>query len=226
MLEWIHGLALSISQSLMEGNLLVLGALFLITTVIEFGIQVPWVQDTVLLMVGYQPLSRLFALAPVVIASLTLGRIFGASILYWIARSRGPRLTTWLDKKFRGIMVRVHRIDASFGKNRWLAVALGRFTPGLLIPTSLASGLLHVKYSHFIIGIIISSVIPDVGEIIYGLAVKTGFNILGITPSPTIFIISLVLLMVFIWLGNWLWRKETARRRRSSGHISAVKSSP
>ena len=220
MFEWLNGLALSISQSLEEGNLLVLGILSLITTVIEFGIQVPWVQDTVLLMIGYQPLGRILIIAPLVMTSLIFGRIFGASILYWAVRSLGPRFTSWLDRKFPRIMIRVQGLNPVVDKKAWLAVALARFTPGLLIPTSVASGLVRVKYSHFIIGIVISSVFPDLGEIIYGLAVKTGFNIIGITPSPTLFVITLVLLMVFVWFGNWFWRTKITRRRHPSDQMA------
>lgn len=216
MFEWISGLALSITQSLEEGNLLVLGALILITTLIEFGIQVPWVQDTVLLMIGYQPPGRILIIAPLVITSLIFGRIFGASILYWTVRSLGPRFTGWLDRKFPRIMIRVQGLNAVVDKKAWLAVALARFTPGLLIPASVASGLFRVKYSHFCIGIVISSMIPDCGEIIYGLAVKTGFTIIGIPPSPALFIITLIVLMVFIWLGNWMWITRKARKRLSS----------
>jgi membrane protein DedA with SNARE-associated domain len=215
-IEWLGGLGQYITLSLVEGNLLVLGILSLITTAIEFGIQVPWVQDSVLLMIGYQPPDRILILAPLVMTALTFGRILGASILYWSVRVSGPRFTGWLEGKFPKIMTKVQEVNVMVEKKAWLAVALARYTPGLLIPTSVASGLFRVRYTHFCTGIIISSVIPDCGEILYGLAVKTGFTVMGIPPSPALFIITLIILMVFIWLGNWLWITRKSRRRLSS----------
>jgi membrane protein DedA with SNARE-associated domain len=211
--EWLNGLAQFITQSLVEGNLLVLGVLSLITTFIEFGIQVPWVQDTVLLMIGYQPPGMILVLAPLVMTALTIGRLLGASTLYWAVRTRRQGFTSWLGRKFPKVLSKVENLEALVDGKTWLAVALGRYTYGLLIPTTIASGLFGVKYRHFCIGIIISSVIPDSAAIIYGLAVKTGFTIIGILPSPALFFVTLILLVMLSWLVNWLWLTRKKGRK-------------
>ncbi len=77
MFEWFQGIASTATQWLEQGNPLVFGVLFLIAALIEIGTPVPFVQDTVLLYVGYEPAGRLLPIAPLVMATLMAGRVFG-----------------------------------------------------------------------------------------------------------------------------------------------------
>lgn len=212
MFGWFENLPAALAQLLEQGNPVVFAALFAIATVIEIGVPVPLVQDTVLVLVGYEPSGRLLPLAPAVIATLTAGRVFGSSIVLWISRLLGSRFMGWLDKRAPRVMSSARSIGSRMGKRTPLTVAIIRLTPGLLTPSTVAAGLLKVRYFYFCIGVVISSVIPDIAEIAYGLAIRTGFTVAGITPSPTLFIFVLAFIMVLSWLGSWLWRRRHSSR--------------
>lgn len=214
MIEWFQGIAPTVTQWLEQGNPLVFGALFLISTLIEMAIPVPFVQDTVLLYVGYEPGGRLLPIAPVVMATLMAGRVFGGSIVFWVACLLSSRFTRWLGRRFPNILSRAQDLGAKMEKRSPLAVAIARLTPGLLTPSTVAAGLFQIRYLYFCIGVMISSIIPDTGEIASGLAIRAGFTVAGLTPSPAFFIIALVIIMVLVWLGSWLWGRRRARKRR------------
>lgn len=213
MFEWFQNIAPTIILWLEQGNPLFFGALFLITVLIEIAIPIPLIQDSVLLYVGYEPTGRLLSMAPLVMATLMAGRICGGSIIFWIARSLCSRFTVWLGRKSPKILCKAQSLGARMEKRTTLAVAIARLTPGLLTASTVAAGLFQVKYLYFCAGVVISSLIPDCGEIAAGLAIKTGFTIAGITPSPALFIIAFIVVMALIWLGNRLW----ARRRKPNG---------
>lgn len=210
---WFQSLATTITQLLEQGNPLVFGALFLVSTVLEIGVPLPFVQDTVLVLMGYEPSGRLLAVAPAVMAALMAGRVLGSSILYWAARLLGTRIGGWLQRRFPRVLARARDLGSRLGRRTPLAVAIARLTPGLLTPSSIAAGLFRLKYLYFCAGVIISSVIPDSVEIAYGLAIRAGVISAGFTPSPALFILSLVLLAMLVWLGSWVWRRRNIRKQ-------------
>ncbi|MGD0352741.1 MAG: VTT domain-containing protein [Dehalococcoidia bacterium] len=216
MFEWFQGIASTLTQWLQQGDPSVFGALFLISTVIEMAIPVPFVQDTVLFYVGYEPTGRLLHLAPLVMLALIAGKIFGGSIIYWVARLLSPRFVRWLGRRFPNILRRAQDLGTSMKKRSPMAVTMARLTPGLLTPSTVAAGLFQIRYLYFCLGVVISSVITDGAEIAAGLAVRTGFTFAGIAPSPALFIIALVIVMALFWLGSWLWgRRRTGSRGRT-----------
>jgi membrane protein DedA with SNARE-associated domain len=212
MFEWTQTIASLATQWLEQGNPIVFGALFLVSTVVEIGVPVPFVQDSVLLFLGYEPSGRLLKLAPLVMVVMMAGRIAGGSIVYWIARWLNIRFTRWLGKRSPRLLTSAQGLGARLGKRSPLAVTLARLTPGLLTPSSIAAGLFNIRYLHFVFGVMISSVIPDAAEIGTGLAIKAGFTVAGKTPTPTIFIFVLLGFTALVWLVNWLWRRFKSRK--------------
>lgn len=208
MFEWFQGIASTLTQWLQQGDPWVYGALFLVSTFIEMAIPVPFVQDTILFYVGYEPTGRLLHLAPLVMAALIAGKIFGASIIYWVARLLSPRFVSWLDRRFPKILRRAQDLGANMKRSSSLAVTIARLTPGLLTPSTVAAGLFHIRYLYLCTGVVISAVITDGAEIAAGLAVRTGLTFAGITPSPALFIIALVTVMALFWLASWLWGRH------------------
>ncbi len=209
--ELIQSIISVITQGLEQRDPLVLGALFRIAAIIEQGIPVPFIQDAVLLFIGFNPQGNLWQGAPFVMLALAAGRICGASIVFWISRRYGPRIIGRLGKKFPRLLNKSQNLESRLGQ-RPLALALARLTPGLGTPSSIAAGLYKVKYIYLIIGILISSVIMDGGEIAAGIAIRTGFTVAGFTPTPTWFIIVLLCFMFLLWAISWLLRKLKSRK--------------
>jgi membrane protein DedA with SNARE-associated domain len=213
MFEWTQAIASAATQWLEQGNPLVFAALFLIATVIEIGIPVPFVQDTVLLYLGFEPTGKLLLVAPLVMATLMAGRILGGSVVFWVARSVDSKLIRWLGKKSPKLLIKAHDLGVKLGKRTPLAVALARLTPGLLTASSVAASVFRVRYAYFCFGIMISSVIPDAAEVASGVAIRAGFKVAGLTPSPTLFVIVFLCFMALVWLGTFLWKRLLARKQ-------------
>jgi membrane protein DedA with SNARE-associated domain len=219
MLDWIQAAASNVIQALQQGNPLVFGFLFVISTVIEFSIPFPSVQDAVLFYLSYE--GRLMPYVPLVMLTLMAGRILGGSIVYSLAYFQGPRFTLWLDKRFPAFQRSASDLKSRLGNKTPVAVALGRLTPGLLVPTTLAAGTFRVKYLYFCIGVVISSILPDLAEIGSGLALKSGLKLAGIRPTPAFFLVTLAVIMVVIWLSGWLWMRHAARKgQHDSGSVA------
>jgi membrane protein DedA with SNARE-associated domain len=212
MFDWTQTIANLVTQWLQQGNPLVFGALFLVSAVVETGVPVPFVQDSVLLFLGYEPSGHLLIMAPLVMATMMAGRLAGASLIYWLARWLNAWFMRWLGKKSPRLLNRAQGLGARLGKKSPLAVTVARLTPGLLTASSLAAGLFKVKYLHFCLGVMISSVIPDAAEIGTGVAIKAGFTVAGKTPTPTMFIFVLLGFTALVWLASWLWGRLKSRK--------------
>ncbi len=215
MVNIIQSVISAITQWLQQGNPLVYGALFLVSMIVEIGIPVPFVQDTILLYVGFNPLGISWVVAPLVMVSLMAGRIAGASIIFWIARRLGPWFIGWLGKRSPKLLASSQNLGSRLGKRSPWAVAIARLTPGLLTPSSIAAGLFNIRYIYFCMGIIIASVITDGGEIAAGIAIRSGFTIAGYTPTPTSFVFVFLVFTVLLWVSTWLWRRLRSGKTRT-----------
>ncbi len=205
-----QSLASSLTQLLEHGNLIALGALFLIAAIVETGVPVPFVQDTVIVFIALEPTGHLLLYAPLVFAVLMAGRIFGGTVVYLIARVLGEKFTGWLDKRLPWMVTRIESLGDRLGRRSVFAVAIARLTPGLLTASSVAAGLFHIRWIYFCLGVMISSVIPDLVELGYGLAIRTGFKIAGKTPSPVVIIFAILFFSAISWLITFLVRRRHA----------------
>jgi membrane protein DedA with SNARE-associated domain len=208
MIEWFQAIASNALQLLEQGSPLAMATLFLITALTELGMPFPLVQDTILLYVGYEPTGRLLWLSPLIVASLTVGRVFGASIYYWLSRVLGGRFTSWFRRKFPKIQANVDVLADRLGRKSIVAVAVARFTPGLLTAASVAAGIVRVNYGYFCLGIVLESIVADGAYVVAGVALRYGFTFLGFSPSPLVFAAGVVVVILVATLAAWLWRRH------------------
>lgn len=207
MFSFLESLPATLIGLLEQGDPVVFGALFLISTVIEFGIPIPLVQDTILVFVGFES-QHVLPTTLTIMGTLMAGRVTGGSCLFWIMYKFGPRFSGWLKRRFPRVWARSQNLGERLGKNTTLAVAVARLTPGILTPSTITAGLLRLRYMYFCFGIMLASLVPDTAEVLYGLAIRKGITFLGATPSPTLLIITLVSVFLLIWLTTWLWRRH------------------
>ncbi|MBI2853312.1 MAG: VTT domain-containing protein [Chloroflexi bacterium] len=156
-----------------QGNLVALGALAAVLVLGEAGIPFPFVVQGTLVFIGYQVVQGTVSLPDIIPVAfvLVMGRQVGASVLYWLIRLTGNRLTAFIQKRVPRIGS-IERVRAKIGRRTPFAVAAGRMTPGMLVPTTVASGALHMPFPGFALGVVLHTIAWD--SVLAGVGVAFG----------------------------------------------------
>ena len=198
-------------DKLSDGNIVAIVILFCVLTMTEFGVPFPLVLQSVRFYIGYeigQGSMEVLLLVPVFI----IGRQFGAAIMYWFARLSSTAVISWYPKRFHRMQQETEKVKDKLHAKGTLAVGaviLSRFTPGLQVPTSLASGGIGLRYDYFALGVLISSIIFDTTFITLGAIFGREIRQSGLS------IVSWLILACFISLTCSLWAVQWLRKRRS-----------
>jgi membrane protein DedA with SNARE-associated domain len=206
LLEFFSELAKTAFQAFNEGHPIALLLLFAISALTEIGIPFPFILDTLLILAGYQTGIMQIGL---IMLSLMLGREVGASAIYWLARVVGKVFVKRISKRFPIVQNRMDWLEAKLKHRAPLAVAIVRLTPGLLTPSTVAAGVMCLRYWYLVAGIAISSVIADAVLLIIGFGTGQGIKNLGLPVWTVAVAIALV-----IALG---WGIQSLVARRNSG---------
>jgi membrane protein DedA with SNARE-associated domain len=196
--DFLNQLAQNAIQALNQGNPTALLSLFLISALTEIGIPFPFILDTILIFTGFE--HGLFSKeVGLIMLSLLLGREAGAAIIYWLTRFIGVVFVAWISKRFPSIPKRLHWLTDKLSRNAPFAVAIARLTPGLLTPSTVASGIMCLRYYYLFLGILISSVIADGVLLLIGFGTSHGLKYLGVAPSLWFIIVITVIVAGIAW---------------------------
>ena len=124
-------------------------ALVAVTAITEIRITTLGVIDAVLLFTGYE-YGMLSFQALLVLAALTLGRrsvVFGNLL---VLASIPAAISEVAERTFAGSQCPAGDGGTSAGQPPGNGRGDGAFTPGLLLPASVASGMFHVKHRSFV----------------------------------------------------------------------------
>lgn len=179
-------------------------ALFLIAVLTEVGIPFPFILDTTVLFVGYQAgffSSKMLVLMVV----LYLGGLVGSGLIYLLARFLGNPFVSFLEKRFTRLRTHVKNLSSALSSSRVpLAIAVGRLTPGLLIPVSIASGYVRLPFHLFALGLGLASLIIDVTLISAGLFTRRIVDSQLFGLSPTLVAFGVAILISIAWASQRL----------------------
>ena len=197
-------------------NLITIVILFCVITVTEFGVPVPLVLQSVRFYLGYKigqgSLSVLFF-----ILLFIAGRQLGSGIIYWVARLSSATIVRWFPKRFYHMLKEVDKLRAKLRSKTFLAVGsviIGRFTPGLLLPTSIASGGIGLPYGYFVLGVFISSFIFDTTFITLAALFGREVKYHGFTGSSWLILACFIGLACSLWIIRWLRKRRDQSNQR------------
>ena len=105
---------------------------------------------------------------------------------------------------------KLNKLRGEAGIRSPLAVTMGRLTPGLLVPTSLTSGAIGLRYEYFVIGVALSAIIWDGTFILSGIVLGHGAQALGRNISTWILPVGFIATICLVWAVQKLigWRKK------------------
>jgi membrane protein DedA with SNARE-associated domain len=215
MVESFFALLNNLEATFNPGNAGGLLVLFFLAAITDIGVPVPFVLDTILILTAYKvwtiPNSPW---APVVLIVLMLffGRQLGSGLLYLISRLLGGKVfSPWLKRHVPSIGNRLDSFCNRMNHFAPLAVATGRLTPGLLQITSVAAGIIPLRYLQFAFGVAVASIIYD------GLLVLLAF-IAAHSPRAsdanfTIWLlISLIVVVCILWPLIFIFAQRSNRK--------------
>jgi membrane protein DedA with SNARE-associated domain len=194
-------------NSIAEGHLVALAILLLVTALMEVGVPFPFVLDTALLFVGFQTGLLSFQVLLLII-TLFLGRLIGSSAIFWLSRLLGGVFINWLEKRSSSLSGKITTLANKLNRRASVAIAIARFTPGLLTASSVGAGCIRVKYWYFVLGIGLSSLVSDGIVLMLGFLTQHGLKLLGVTPSVWQLVIGMTLLISLGWGLFFLIRRK------------------
>jgi membrane protein DedA with SNARE-associated domain len=198
MVDFLNQLAQNAITALNQGNPTALLSLFFISALTEIGIPFPFILDTILIFTGYQH-GLLSKEVGMIMLSLLLGRVVGASVIYWLTRFIGTVFVNWISKRYPFIQKRLNWLTEKLSRNAPVAVAIARLTPGLLTPSTVASGIICLRFYYLLLGIAISSIVADGVLLLIGFGTSHGLKYLGFAPSLWLIIVITIVIAGIAW---------------------------
>jgi membrane protein DedA with SNARE-associated domain len=215
-MDWFNSLLGIAANAVAQHSFEAMVALFLIAALTEIGVPFPFIIDGALFVTSFENGLISFQVLFVILA-LTLGRIAGGSVIFWLSRFVGVAFINWLGRRLPKLKIteRMEWLNTKLRRRAPMAVAVARLTPGLLTASSVATGYCGMRYYQFVLGIILASIIADGALVIIGFATKYGLTFFGLTPSVWEVVAALVVLIVLAWFIRWLWIRNRARKKAS-----------
>jgi len=179
----------------------------------EFGLPLPIFVESALLYSGFQVSQGhyIYFLAPLL---TVLGSSIGGSLLYLLSDLFGDKILS----RYKIFKERRKRVEETLNKYKdwevW-GVTILRLTPGFLIPTTIAAGILEVNYFKFLAGVVLSGLVYNL--IFLTLGVILGKNISLITPYTSLLLkIGLFLVGVVVAVVLLLWLTSTNKSKKNT----------
>jgi membrane protein DedA with SNARE-associated domain len=208
MLEFFTNLTQNTLNAINEGNWQALLGLFLVSGLTEIGIPFPFIVDTILIVTGIHR-GVLSANVGMIMLSLLAGRLVGASLIYWLTRIIGKIFIDRLSRRFPAIQKRMDWITNKLSRQAPLAVAIVRLTPGLLTASTVAAGIMRMRYYYLLLGILISSVIADLALLLLGFFTGRGLEQFGVDLNVWVMIIIVIVVLGLIYLISRLLSRKS-----------------
>ena|GEM_PF-1899331 len=119
----------------------------------EIGIPFPGVTQSALIYAGYQLSFGDRFIALVIVMAILMGSISGSLFTYSMARFQGLKLVEKFGKYLRVTPQSLEQARNKLQPAAFLSVVVGRCIPGMMAPTSIASGIIRISISKFVAGV-------------------------------------------------------------------------
>jgi membrane protein DedA with SNARE-associated domain len=198
-----------------------LPALFVLLVIEEAGVPLPVPGDMLILLVGTQATGLPIGSSLAVIGVCTLAVVAGSSLLYLVMRHGGRALLQRYGTYLRLGPQRIARMERWFAKRERHAIVVGRFIPGMRVPTSALAGLSSIPYRVYAPTVAVATLLWSLGYFWLGVLLgQQGSHVVELqaqarTVAPTWVLVLGVLLVAGGSVGASLW---VWRRTHRAGH--------
>jgi membrane protein DedA with SNARE-associated domain len=175
--------------------------LFAILLAEESGIPLPVPGDVFIAAMGAAARSGDAAFLPT-LAVVTGATLIGATILYTLARHGGRPLLLKVARRFGYTEEKNARLEGWLARRGWVAVVVGRLTPGLRIVMTVVAGALRMDRRVFTLGTAVAGALWATIYFSIGWALGAGYERVGVDlPVPGwALAVGVALLVAVAWL--------------------------
>jgi membrane protein DedA with SNARE-associated domain len=214
-----------ITNAILTGSPVVIGALVLLGMMVEVGIPDFFIIDIVLIFIGFT-LGFSSAQAIYLIGSILIGQLLGATAIYLLSRQFGDAFSRWLCGRAPKLENKLIGLEGKLDEHTTSALLFLRLGPGIITAASAASGLANVQYRKFALGVGGSAFIADGSRFLAGYATFRGIKVLGIHPQTwqIIAVVLVALTLFWIAMGRIQQRLQSKNpEKHGSAHSSGFK---
>lgn len=196
--------------------------LFVALLIEEAGVPLPIPGDALLMLAGAASAGMVWSDAAVIVVCSS-AVVLGSSTLYSIMRRGGRPLLLRYGKYVRLSPRTLGRLEYWFVRRGRATIIVGRFIPGLRIPTTVTAGISGVPAASFLITAAIAA--PLWSSMFYLLGAVLGRQgplvtvmLAGLLHAAPRWLLVLGALLILVGVGGGLWE---LRRRRRLQHVEA-----
>lgn len=132
--------------------LILLFICFLAQALKEAGIPTFGLMHCMMLYAVYETSYGSIRVGAAIILTALMGSLFGASLVFHLARSNSTRWLRYLPHFNPSRSLKAARILA---RSSFAAVTFSRLLPGMMLPVTLLAGTLKLRYIHFVAGVLL-----------------------------------------------------------------------
>jgi membrane protein DedA with SNARE-associated domain len=187
-------------------------AAFVVQALKEFGIPSPGATQGALIYAGYQFSCGDTLIGLGITIAILIGSICGSCLMYCAARFLGFRLIEKFGKYLRVTTQSLERAKNKLRPGSFLTGFIGRSIPGMMMPTSIASGIMRLPVSRFITGVSASVVVW--ATVFIALGTLSGQIIDQLSPfieSAPLFLGLLAGCVLIFALAYLLWKRRVIK---------------
>lgn len=179
-----------------------------------------WPSELLLLLVGTQASGWPIGASLAVMGVCSLAVVAGASLLYLAMHHWGRALLQRYGKLLRIGPQRLARMERWFARRQRLAIIVGRFIPGMRVPTTALAGLSVIPYRVFALSVAVAALLWSLGYFWLGVLLgRQGPRLLALLTTaravvPTwLLVFGLLMAGGSLGAGLWGWRQMRRARR-------------
>ena len=221
MIDWINGALSTLAASINVNNPGGLAAIFALTVSADMGIPFPFVLDTIIFFTTYKMGAFSW---PVLLVILMLlgGSLLGTSIIYWISRLLGTRFAEWVGRRSKFLQHNLDQFQNRLGKWTIPVIVAARLTPGLMQVSSMAAGIVRIRYHQVVLAVVFSFVVYDGTLILLGSLARIGLKDVGPEYAAWI-VIGFVVIMAAVFVTIHLVRRKLKRSEHNDALLNGDK---
>jgi membrane protein DedA with SNARE-associated domain len=197
----------SIGQA--TSGIAILVIVFIAQALKEMGIPSLGLTHSLLLYAGYQFSSGNPFFCMAIILFTFLGSLSGASLIFYLARSRYNKLLATLLHYSLIKSETMARARSILTKSSFVTVSIGRSIPGLMLPTSILAGTLDFSISNFLTSVVVTLSLWVIVIVTIGTTSTHIIPQINIAPDRLIIYLTPLIVLGVLSSAVYMWKKNT-----------------